>query len=138
MESPGRPLYAIWLSIHAESRSSAERTSWSSWSEAIAGHGRPKTGVAATGRNWPKVGLAHSVPVLHTRHHAVRKELAMQSRICRAFGLVLGLVLLGALIAGPAWAQGGQLKVGLDGDLSDVDLHMTTHYISRVALLNVY
>ncbi len=62
----------------------------------------------------------------------------MQSRICRALGLVLGLVLLGGLIAGPAWAQRGQLKVGLDGDLSDVDLHMTTHYISRVALLNVY
>jgi peptide/nickel transport system substrate-binding protein len=52
----------------------------------------------------------------------------------------IGILAL-ALIAGtsPAWAQGGaHLKVALQGDTSDVDLHMTTHYVSRVALLNVY
>ena len=62
----------------------------------------------------------------------------MRSPMRGSVVLALGLVLLGRLAAGPAWAQGGQLKVALDGDLSDVDLHMTTHYISRVALLNVY
>jgi peptide/nickel transport system substrate-binding protein len=41
-------------------------------------------------------------------------------------------------VAAPAWGQGSTLKVALQGDLSDVDLHMTTHYVSRVALLNVY
>ena len=29
-------------------------------------------------------------------------------------------------------------KVALQGDTSNVDLHLTTHYVSRVALLNVY
>jgi peptide/nickel transport system substrate-binding protein len=58
--------------------------------------------------------------------------------LLRTWSLV-GLALLGGLaLAGPAAAQGGQLKVALQGDLSDVDLHMTTHYVSRVALLNVY
>jgi peptide/nickel transport system substrate-binding protein len=51
----------------------------------------------------------------------------------------LALALLATLAAaGPVGAQGGTLKVALQGDLSDVDLHMTTHYVSRVALLNVY
>jgi peptide/nickel transport system substrate-binding protein len=50
----------------------------------------------------------------------------------------LGLVGVLALGAGPASAQGGQLKVALQGDTSNVDLHLTTHYVSRVALLNVY
>ena len=51
----------------------------------------------------------------------------------------IGILAL-VLIAGtsPAWAQGATLKVALQGDTSDVDLHMTTHYVSRVALLNVY
>jgi peptide/nickel transport system substrate-binding protein len=51
--------------------------------------------------------------------------------VVAALGLAVGAV-------GPAWGQGGTLKVALTGDLSDVDLHMTTHYVSRVALLNVY
>jgi peptide/nickel transport system substrate-binding protein len=50
--------------------------------------------------------------------------------------LVALMVLAGGAV--PAGAQGGHLKVALQGDLSDVDLHMTTHYVSRVALLNVY
>jgi peptide/nickel transport system substrate-binding protein len=50
-----------------------------------------------------------------------------------------GLALLaGAVDRTPAWAQGGHLKVALQGDTSNVDLHLTTHYVSRVALLNVY
>lgn len=54
-------------------------------------------------------------------------------------GCALGLVVLAAVgAAGPAWAQGGVLKVALQGDTSNVDLHLTTHYVSRVALLNVY
>lgn len=56
--------------------------------------------------------------------------------------VAVGLALLaGVALPGPLWAQGGtlpSLKVALQGDLSDVDLHMTTHYVSRVALLNVY
>jgi peptide/nickel transport system substrate-binding protein len=51
-------------------------------------------------------------------------------------GLVVVAVLLSA--GSPASAQGTHLKVALQGDTSDVDLHMTTHYVSRVALLNVY
>jgi peptide/nickel transport system substrate-binding protein len=51
-----------------------------------------------------------------------------------AAALVLSLLAPGL----PASAQGTLLKVGLQGDTSDVDLHMTTHYVSRVALLNVY
>jgi peptide/nickel transport system substrate-binding protein len=50
-------------------------------------------------------------------------------------GLLLGLALGGP---SPASAQGGHLKVALQGDTSNVDLHLTTHYVSRVALLNVY
>jgi peptide/nickel transport system substrate-binding protein len=48
--------------------------------------------------------------------------------------------LLGATLvaAPPASAQGSHLKVALHGDTSNVDLHLTTHYVSRVALLNVY
>ncbi|MBI3454485.1 MAG: hypothetical protein HY002_01685 [Candidatus Rokubacteria bacterium] len=56
----------------------------------------------------------------------------------RWIGGLIGLGLVAGLAGGsPAWAQ-GTLKVALQGDLSDVDLHMTTHYVSRVALLNVY
>ena len=48
--------------------------------------------------------------------------------------------LLGATRAAapPAAAQANHLKVALQGDTSNVDLHLTTHYVSRVALLNVY
>ena len=53
--------------------------------------------------------------------------------------LVPAAIVLSLLAAGPpAAAQGPHLKVALQGDTSDVDLHMTTHYVSRVALLNVY
>ncbi|HSE96096.1 MAG TPA: ABC transporter substrate-binding protein [Methylomirabilota bacterium] len=51
---------------------------------------------------------------------------------------VAAALVLAAAAAAPAWGQGGAIKVALQGDLSDVDLHMTTHYVSRVALLNVY
>jgi peptide/nickel transport system substrate-binding protein len=47
-----------------------------------------------------------------------------------AFTLLLG-------VAGPAPA-GTVLRIAADGDISDVDLHMTTHYLNRVVLLNVY
>ena len=47
-----------------------------------------------------------------------------------AFALLLG-------VAGPA-PGGTVLKIAADGDISDVDLHMTTHYLNRVVLLNVY
>lgn len=51
----------------------------------------------------------------------------------------LALMLGASLITTPlASAQGSQLKVALQGDTSNVDLHLTTHYVSRVALLNVY
>jgi peptide/nickel transport system substrate-binding protein len=51
----------------------------------------------------------------------------------------LALVLGATLVAAPpAMAQGSHLKVALQGDTSNVDLHLTTHYVSRVALLNVY
>jgi peptide/nickel transport system substrate-binding protein len=53
-------------------------------------------------------------------------------------GIGVALALCLAVGVPPADAQGGSLKVALQGDLSDVDLHMTTHYVSRVALLNVY
>ncbi|HWT77292.1 MAG TPA: ABC transporter substrate-binding protein [Candidatus Methylomirabilis sp.] len=46
------------------------------------------------------------------------------------FALVLG-------VAGSAPA-GTVLRIAADGDISDVDLHMTTHYLNRVVLLNVY
>jgi peptide/nickel transport system substrate-binding protein len=54
--------------------------------------------------------------------------------------VAMALVLLVAPLAAapPAAAQGSHLKVALQGDTSNVDLHLTTHYISRVALLNVY
>ncbi|MGH7318892.1 MAG: ABC transporter substrate-binding protein [Candidatus Rokuibacteriota bacterium] len=64
------------------------------------------------------------------------KEIVMRMKRWLA-ALGVGLAVLTGLTA-PVWAQGGTLKVGLQGDLSDVDLHMTTHYVSRVALLNVY
>jgi peptide/nickel transport system substrate-binding protein len=46
------------------------------------------------------------------------------------------LVLLAGM-AGPAPA-GTVLRIATSGDISDVDLHMTTHYLNRVVLLNVY
>jgi peptide/nickel transport system substrate-binding protein len=49
---------------------------------------------------------------------------------------ILGCMLL-LVAAGPAPA-GTVLKIAADGDISDVDLHMTTHYLNRVVLLNVY
>jgi peptide/nickel transport system substrate-binding protein len=53
--------------------------------------------------------------------------------------VALALLLSAAWIAAPpASAQGTHLKVALQGDTSNVDLHLTTHYVSRVALLNVY
>ena len=53
--------------------------------------------------------------------------------------VALALLLGATLVAAPqASAQGSQLKVALQGDTSNVDLHLTTHYVSRVALLNVY
>lgn len=57
-----------------------------------------------------------------------------------SFGWIAGVVLAFALLlglAGPAPA-GTVLKIAADGDISDVDLHMTTHYLNRVVLLNVY
>jgi peptide/nickel transport system substrate-binding protein len=51
-------------------------------------------------------------------------------------GCVAGFVLLVG-VAGPAPA-GTVLKIAADGDISDVDLHNTTHYLNRVVLLNVY
>jgi peptide/nickel transport system substrate-binding protein len=56
-------------------------------------------------------------------------------RLAVAFALLLGVALAAAT---PAWAQANHLKVALQGDTSNVDLHLTTHYVSRVALLNVY
>ena len=52
-----------------------------------------------------------------------------------ALALLLGATLVAAP---PAAAQANHLKVALQGDTSNVDLHLTTHYVSRVALLNVY
>ncbi|MCX5734898.1 MAG: ABC transporter substrate-binding protein [candidate division NC10 bacterium] len=51
-------------------------------------------------------------------------------------GGMLGCVLLFGM-AGPAPA-GTVLRIAADGDISDVDLHNTTHYLNRVVLLNVY
>ena len=53
---------------------------------------------------------------------------------------VAGGILVLALLAGaPEPAPAGTvLKIAADGDISDVDLHMTTHYLNRVVLLNVY
>jgi peptide/nickel transport system substrate-binding protein len=51
----------------------------------------------------------------------------------------LAVFLAATLVAAPpAGAQANHLRVALSGDTSNVDLHLTTHYISRVALLNVY
>jgi len=52
---------------------------------------------------------------------------------------LLGGVLAVALLLGLAGAApAAVLKIAADGDISDVDLHMTTHYLNRVVLLNVY
>jgi peptide/nickel transport system substrate-binding protein len=60
-------------------------------------------------------------------------------RVTRFLAGTLGLLLALALVGSPpVAAQGGHLKVALQGDTSNVDLHLTTHYVSRVALLNVY
>ncbi len=49
-----------------------------------------------------------------------------------AFAFVVG-------VEGPAPIQAASvLKVATSGDISDVDLHMTTHYLNRVVMLNVY
>jgi peptide/nickel transport system substrate-binding protein len=58
----------------------------------------------------------------------------MGSRLAVAVALLLGATLAVA----PAARAQGTLKVALQGDTSNVDLHLTTHYVSRVALLNVY
>jgi peptide/nickel transport system substrate-binding protein len=51
-------------------------------------------------------------------------------------GGICGVVLvLGMAAQAPA---GTVLRIAADGDISDVDLHMTTHYLNRVVLLNVY
>ncbi len=58
----------------------------------------------------------------------------------RGLGWVLGTVAALVLLAGlaaPAPAA-TVLRIAADGDISDVDLHMTTHYLNRVVLLNVY
>ena len=53
--------------------------------------------------------------------------------------MALALLLGATMVAAPhAAAQANHLKVALQGDTSNVDLHLTTHYVSRVALLNVY
>ena len=51
-------------------------------------------------------------------------------------GTLVGCVLLLG-VAGLAPA-GTVLRIAADGDISDVDLHMTTHYLNRVVMLNVY
>ncbi|MFB3816421.1 MAG: ABC transporter substrate-binding protein [Candidatus Methylomirabilales bacterium] len=52
--------------------------------------------------------------------------------VCGILGFVL---LLGGTGAAPAATI---LRIAPPGDISDVDLHMTTHYINRVVMLNVY
>ena len=70
------------------------------------------------------------------RTRATRHGLRYAAGWC---GTALALLLGATLVAAPpASAQGGHLKVALQGDTSNVDLHLTTHYVSRVALLNVY
>jgi peptide/nickel transport system substrate-binding protein len=49
--------------------------------------------------------------------------------------LAVLLLVLGAAAQAPA---GTVLRIAADGDISDVDLHLTTHYLNRVVLLNVY
>ena len=67
---------------------------------------------------------------------ATRHELRYTAGWCAmALALLLGATLVAAP---PAAAQADHLKVALQGDTSNVDLHLTTHYVSRVALLNVY
>ncbi|OGB93330.1 MAG: hypothetical protein A2Z31_02910, partial [candidate division NC10 bacterium RBG_16_65_8] len=50
-------------------------------------------------------------------------------------GILPFALLLGVAVPAPAATV---LKIAADGDISDVDLHMTTHYLNRVVLLNVY
>jgi peptide/nickel transport system substrate-binding protein len=55
------------------------------------------------------------------------------------YAAALVLLLGAALVATPpAAAQGSHLKVALQGETANVDLHLTTTYVSRIALLNVY
>jgi len=53
---------------------------------------------------------------------------------------LLGGALAVALLVGVAGSApaGTVLRIAADGDISDVDVHMTTHYLNRVVLLNVY
>ena len=51
-------------------------------------------------------------------------------------GGFLGLALMLG-VAGQASA-GTVLRIAADGDISDLDVHNTTHYLNRVVLLNVY
>lgn len=52
-------------------------------------------------------------------------------------GVLTFLLLLGVMAPGPVQAA-SVLKIATSGDLSDVDLHMTTNYVDRVVMLNVY
>ena len=89
----------------------------------------------------PAAGAAGD-PVVKTREEKVMRA----TRVIRHgfptaawCAMALILVLGASLVAAPpAAAQANHLKVGLQGDTSNVDLHLTTHYVSRVALLNVY
>ncbi len=58
----------------------------------------------------------------------------------RWLGWLMGSAAVLAMVAAlltPA-AAGTVLRVAADGDISDVDLHMTTHILNRVVMLNVY
>jgi peptide/nickel transport system substrate-binding protein len=81
-----------------------------------------------------------TTPVVTTKEEtAMRLTRSTWGGLRHAGGWVAIALLLGAtpIAAPPASAQ-GTLKVALQGDTSNVDLHLTTHYVSRVALLNVY
>ena len=59
----------------------------------------------------------------------------------RVYWLMGGMVVfaLALSLAGPVPAEAGTvLKIATSGDISDVDLHMTTHYLNRVVSLNIY
>jgi peptide/nickel transport system substrate-binding protein len=90
----------------------------------------------------PTAGAAGDSLVTTTRREtlmratrATRHGLRYTAGWCAmALALLLGATLIAAQ---PASAQ-STLKVALQGDTSNVDLHLTTHYVSRIALLNVY
>jgi peptide/nickel transport system substrate-binding protein len=52
-------------------------------------------------------------------------------------GVLAFLLVLGVMAPAPVQAA-SVLKIATSGDISDVDLHMTTHYLNRVVMLNVY